>query len=126
MPGINTALRDRAREVRIEDEIVRRGITLKRSGAELIGPCPKCGGEDRFAVNLNKQVFNCRGCNARGALDQAKAVAAVAAVEPQCARYLDRSEFGQRRRNILVDADLKRLAISGVQASEGLRKLLSK
>ena len=57
---------ERARAVRIEDEIVRRGITLKRLGAELIGPCPVCGGRDRFAINVRKQVFNCRGCGGKG------------------------------------------------------------
>jgi phage/plasmid primase-like uncharacterized protein len=50
-----------ARRVPIEDEISRRGIELKRQGAELVGPCPACGGRDRFAVNVRKQVFNCRG-----------------------------------------------------------------
>jgi phage/plasmid primase-like uncharacterized protein len=52
---------ERARAVRIEDEMARRGIKLKPVGAELIGPCPACGGRDRFSVNLRKQVFNCRG-----------------------------------------------------------------
>jgi hypothetical protein len=35
------------------------------------GPCPQCGGKDRFSVHLGKQVFNCRGCGAkgRGAID---------------------------------------------------------
>jgi len=57
----------RARAVPIVDEIRRRGITLKRVGNELIGPCPKCGaGEDRFAVNTEKQVFNCRVCAVGG------------------------------------------------------------
>jgi CHC2 zinc finger/Toprim domain len=56
----------RARDVPIEQEIARRGIKLRRSGGDLIGPCPVCGGTDRFAVHARKQVFNCRGCNARG------------------------------------------------------------
>jgi len=29
------------------------------------GPCPVCGGTDRFAVSIKKQVFNCRGCGAK-------------------------------------------------------------
>jgi len=58
--------RAKARAVRIEDEIERRGIPLKRVGSERIGPCPKCGGDDRFSINTSKQVFNCRGCGARG------------------------------------------------------------
>lgn len=54
------------RAVRIEYELARRGIQLRRAGAEMIGPCPVCGGRDRFGVNLHKQVFNCRGCNQGG------------------------------------------------------------
>jgi hypothetical protein len=57
---------EHARAARIEDEIARRGITLKHVGAELIGPCSVCGGRDRFGVNIRKQVFNCRGCGAKG------------------------------------------------------------
>jgi DNA primase len=56
----------RARTVRIEDETARRGIKLKRVGAEQVGPCPKCGGEDRFSINVKKQVFHCRGCDGGG------------------------------------------------------------
>jgi phage/plasmid primase-like uncharacterized protein len=57
---------ERARAVRIEDEIARRSIKLKRVGAELIGPCPLCAGTDRFAVNIKKSVWNCRGCTKGG------------------------------------------------------------
>jgi hypothetical protein len=55
-----------ARSVRIENEIARRGIKLNGNGAERVGPCPACGGQDRFAINTKKQVFNCRGCGAKG------------------------------------------------------------
>ncbi len=51
----------RARAVRIEDEITRRGIKL-RGRVERIGPCPRCGGTDRFSINIKKQCFNCRRC----------------------------------------------------------------
>jgi DNA primase len=56
---------ERARAVRIEAEIERRGIKL-RGGSERVGPCPKCGGEDRFSINISKQFFNCRGCDKGG------------------------------------------------------------
>ncbi len=52
----------RARSTSIEGEIVRRGIKLRRSGSERIGACPKCGGDDRFSINVNDGVWNCRGC----------------------------------------------------------------
>jgi hypothetical protein len=57
---------ERARSVRLEDEIARRGIKLKRAGTELVGPCAVCGGTDRFGINIRKQIFNCRGCGAKG------------------------------------------------------------
>jgi putative DNA primase/helicase len=60
------AVIDRARSVRIEDELFRRGIKLRGRNGALEGPCPICGGTDRFAVSLKKQVSNCRGCGARG------------------------------------------------------------
>src|SRR5262249_21737116 len=56
---------ERARRVRIEDEITRRGIKL-RGKIEREGPCPLCNGDDRFSINTKKQVFNCRGCGKGG------------------------------------------------------------
>lgn len=57
---------ERARAVPIEREIGRRGLKLKHVGVEHVGPCPKCGGDDRFAINTRKQVFHCRGCDLGG------------------------------------------------------------
>src|SRR5262249_11173273 len=60
-------LRLRARSVLIEDEIEARGIELEEHGAaERVGPCPLCGGEDRFSINTENKVFNCRGCQKGG------------------------------------------------------------
>jgi putative DNA primase/helicase len=50
---------DRARSIRIEDELARRGVRL-RGKVERVGPCPVDGGRDRFAINVRKQVFRCR------------------------------------------------------------------
>ncbi|PJE27261.1 hypothetical protein CVM50_17135 [Pseudooceanicola marinus] len=46
----------------------RLGVAdLKRvTHSERAGPCPACGGRDRFALNTARGVFNCRGCGARG------------------------------------------------------------
>lgn len=55
---------DAAKATRIEDEMGRRGIKLVGRD-ERVGPCPVCGGRDRFSINVKKQVWNCRGC-ARG------------------------------------------------------------
>jgi hypothetical protein len=50
-----------ARTRDIHDVAVEYGAHLHREGHEWIGPCPICGGKDRFAVNQSKRVFNCRG-----------------------------------------------------------------
>ena len=51
--------------VRIEH--VTDGRRIKLSGkVERCGPCPVCGGTDRFAINIKKQVWNCRGCQKGG------------------------------------------------------------
>lgn len=35
--------------------------SLRRAGGELIGPCPVCGGRDRFSINQPQDIWNCRG-----------------------------------------------------------------
>jgi hypothetical protein len=57
---------DCARAKRIEAVLAARGHHLRRCGGELIGPCPICGGCDRFAVNPKKALWNCRGCGKGG------------------------------------------------------------
>ncbi len=51
----------------IEEVVHLLGLSgLKRAGHELVGPCPRCGGRDRFGVNLRKGLFQCRRCDAKG------------------------------------------------------------
>jgi hypothetical protein len=41
----------------------RLGARLMRSSRhEYVGPCPACGGNDRFGVNVIKNIWNCRQC----------------------------------------------------------------
>jgi phage/plasmid primase-like uncharacterized protein len=56
----------RARFVSIESEIARRAIKLQGKSCHLAGPCPVCGGTDRFGVNTRKQMFYCRRCKVGG------------------------------------------------------------
>jgi putative DNA primase/helicase len=51
----------KALQADILSEAVARGAKLKRVGREYAGPCPACGGRDRFVINLSKRVFLCRG-----------------------------------------------------------------
>ena len=89
----------KARSVRIEEECSRRGIVFNGQAGktERCGPCPKCGGEDRFAVNTKKQVFNCRGCSARGDV--------IAFVQ-----FLDHSDFARAVEALTGEPPPKRVA----------------
>lgn len=56
-----------AHQVSMTDLVERLGIAgLVRTSGELVGPCPGCGGKDRFSINPAKGVINCRRCDARG------------------------------------------------------------
>jgi hypothetical protein len=55
-----------ARNRRIADVIAERlgHLQLKKSSEGYEGPCPLCGGTDRFSINARKNVWHCRQCNA--------------------------------------------------------------
>jgi phage/plasmid primase-like uncharacterized protein len=86
---------DTARFVRIEDELSRRGIKLSAGIAERCGPCPVCGGKDRFAINVKKQFWNCRGCAHGGDVIE-------------LVRHLDGLSFGEAVRLLTGAAPQKR------------------
>jgi hypothetical protein len=51
----------------MKEIVARLGIAkLNTVGDEMIGPCPKCGGRDRFSINTEKKLFNCRICGIAG------------------------------------------------------------
>lgn len=50
----------------IRDFMQARGIWRDSMAGDRGGPCPACGGRDRFAVNLKKNVFTCRASGAGG------------------------------------------------------------
>jgi Toprim domain/CHC2 zinc finger len=56
-----------ARAVPIKDAAERLALPLRpESRVEFVGPCPVCGGDDRFSVNTKKGVFHCRSCRRGG------------------------------------------------------------
>jgi hypothetical protein len=130
---------EQARAVLIEDEIARRGIKL-RGGVDRCGPCPVCGGTDRFSINLKKQVFNCRGSTGGDVIALVQhldgvsfldAVARLAGPAPQrtdCSIREQHSiaakqpnEENERKRNISVARRAKRRPIAGTIADHYLR-----
>jgi hypothetical protein len=97
----------RARAARVAHGIHRRGIRLRRSGRELVDPCPVCGGRDRFAVHVVKNTFVCRRCPAGGGVIDlvmhldgvpfAEAVAPMAGGAPSRYRGAARHVRGRRQ-----------------------------
>jgi hypothetical protein len=63
---IPAAVVERARAVRIDSEVALRGVNLRPNGKQLSGPCPACGGDDRFNVDPRKNLWICRGCRVGG------------------------------------------------------------
>jgi hypothetical protein len=59
-------LKDEARAMQIIDWALQQGWQLSRGGADRCGPCPKCGGEDRFSINTAKNAWHCRKCEKGG------------------------------------------------------------
>ncbi len=59
--------REAAKAIPILEVAHRLGIGgLRRAGVEHVGPCPVCGGRDRFGINPPRGVFVCRVCDAGG------------------------------------------------------------
>lgn len=54
---------DYAKSIPIMEVVDRLQISgLRPAGREKVGPCPVCGGNDRFSINPDRGVFNCRAC----------------------------------------------------------------
>ena len=106
---IPAALIGRARDVRIEDELSRRGIKL-RGRVDRCGPCPVCGGDDRFSVHIRDQVFNCRGCGGKGggAID--------------LVMFLDGRDFGGAVKHLAGDTPERTVCSSAKQPALAVKK----
>lgn len=61
--------RDEAEAIDLVEFVKGRGHKLNRAGSEWVGPCPRCGGTDRFSINPREHVFNCRGFGGGGYID---------------------------------------------------------
>ena len=60
------AIRDEAMAISCEGWAIQKRWTLA-PGIDRAGPCPVCGGKDRFAIHTKKNTFNCRRCGISGA-----------------------------------------------------------
>ncbi len=63
--------RDQAAALPILEVAERLGILepLRRVSQEWVGPCPDCGGDDRFSISEQKNMFFCRNRKAGGPID---------------------------------------------------------
>lgn len=72
-----------ARAKNLHEVAAALGIAgLGRASHEWIGPCPRCGGHDRFAINPRKGVWQCRkGCGKGDAVALVRLVRGVSFLE---------------------------------------------
>jgi phage/plasmid primase-like uncharacterized protein len=126
---LNHDIANKARAVRIEDELARRGFPFwtKPRHNNQGHPCPMCGGHDRFSVNTRKQLFNCRGCEASGDvinlvqfLDGASFKTAVKMLAGAAGRQVEpaRQSTARRLRRPLASLPMK-LSASPARANSG-------
>ncbi|BEV43942.1 DUF7146 domain-containing protein [Afipia carboxidovorans] len=74
--------RARADECDLYETAIKYNAVLKRAGREWIGPCPACGGRDRFSVNQQRHKWNCRGLRGgRGAISMVQHIAGLSFLE---------------------------------------------
>lgn len=82
----------RAKEIDVLEVAKELGAQVKRAGAtEWVGPCPRCGGTDRFAVNTRQQVYLCRGSGDNNGKDGGDVIALVQHV--QSCKFVEAVEF---------------------------------
>ncbi len=96
-----------AKNIPLAELVMRLEISrLRQMGTEMIGPCPLCGGRDRFGINLRTNKFNCRKCDLRG-VDQIALVRGVLRVDFKealdwlCGKapaHIDPAEMARRRK----------------------------
>lgn len=99
-------------------------LRLKRCGKSLVGPCPACGGTDRFSVEerSGKALFQCRGCDPNGrsqaGLDAFKKILQEAGL----ASTGDRATNGRRRRQTARKTPLETATPAGSHEDPFQRK----
>jgi hypothetical protein len=62
-------------------DYARTRANLRRVPAEWVGPCPGCGGRDRFSISLRKRVWHCRQAERDGARSGGDVIALAMHVE---------------------------------------------
>lgn len=93
----------------------RLGIAgLKPAGAERVGPCPVCGGRDRFGINRARNLFNCRHCGGGDTIALVRLVlgidfkAALAWLAGEAEAEVDPAERAARERRLRAAAERRR------------------
>jgi hypothetical protein len=64
--GVFSEWINRARRVKVREELERRGLWLRKMNGDSGVPCPACAGRDRFAVNEKRNVWFCRASQKGG------------------------------------------------------------
>lgn len=122
------ALRDEAMRTSCESWAMRKRWKLAK-GIDRSGPCPVCGGDDRFAIHTKKNSFNCRGCgiSGGGVIDlvmKSESVGFVEACEIVTGRKASAPVDPERARQIAAqnEEDARRRADEAVRYREEARK----
>lgn len=129
--------RDRADECDLLETAKRYGAVMKRSGREFKGPCPSCGGKDRYSLSPTAHKWYCRGgqSGGRGAISMVMHIAGLSFLqacealtgEPnpsgQRAKPLSEAEQAERnRRRLQNEANQRAREAQQMQQEENSRE----
>jgi hypothetical protein len=116
---------ERARSANIMVVAEELGIRLKKVAVnEFVGPCPSCGGVDRFSINTRKSVFNCRGSDGGGDVIAMVEHATGCSFGEACERITGEARPDRTRdetleeRNRRLQANAERLAKARIREAE--------
>lgn len=129
--------RDRADQCDLLETAKRYGAVMKRSGREFKGPCPNCGGRDRYSLSPTRHKWYCRGAQfgGRGAISMVMHIAGMTFLQacealtgepnPSGARAkpLSEAEKAERnRRRLEMEANQRAREAQQMQQEENSRE----
>jgi hypothetical protein len=115
--GVWTEWVERGINADILPVVQRYGARLKKSGtSEYEGPCPNCGGTDRFSVNIKKRICNCRKCDLKGSVVDFVTIMTGGCNFIEAIEQINQSPRPDRSRDETAEARAARLADNAARA----------
>lgn len=120
-----------AKSIPIGEVAERLGVPglVRATSVEMVGPCPVCGGRDRFGINTARNVWHCRKCPPPNGGDGLQLVqhvlgcdfpAALDFLAGRAEAQVDPAEVARRKR-AAAEAEKKRQEVEARKRAQAIR-----